>query len=48
MTRGFYGGPLTILKKPRRKRPGVHSKCRHTNHKTGKYYCGTKYKGQGR
>ena len=34
--------------KPKKKRPGVHSKNRHTNQKTGKYYCGTKYRGQGR
>jgi len=34
--------------KPKKKRPGVHSKNRNTNHKTGKYYCGTKYRGQGR
>ena len=49
MARGFFG-PLTILKKPRKKRPGIHSKCRHTNQKNGKYYnrkC-KKYKGQGR
>ena len=32
----------------RKKRPGVHSKNRHTNQKSGKYYTGTKYKGQGR
>ena len=24
--------------KPKKKRPGVHSKNRNTNHKTGKYY----------
>jgi len=34
--------------RPRKKRPGIHSKNRHTNQKTGKYYCGTKYRGQGR
>tara|TARA_Y100001963_G_scaffold124860_1_gene175979 strand:+ start:394 stop:540 length:147 start_codon:yes stop_codon:yes gene_type:complete len=34
--------------KPKKKRPGVHSKNRHTNQKNGKYYCGTKYRGQGR
>ena len=34
--------------KPKKKRPGIHSKNRHTNHKTGKYYSGTPYKGQGR
>lgn len=32
----------------RKKRPGIHSKSRHTNQKTGKYYAGTKYRGQGR
>jgi len=34
--------------KPKKKRPGVHSKCRHTKQKTGKYYSGTPYRGQGR
>jgi len=34
--------------RPKKKRPGIHSKCRHTNQKNGKYYCGTKYRGQGR
>ena len=47
MARGFFG-PLTVLKKPRKKRPGVHSKNRYTKQKTGKYYTGCKYKGQGR
>ncbi len=37
-----------IYKPARRKRPGVHSKNRNTNQKTGKYYTGPKYKGQGR
>ena len=46
MARSIYG--FVYLGKQRKKRPGVHSKCRNTNHKTGKYYCGTKYKGQGR
>ncbi len=46
MARGIYG--FVYREKVRKKRPGIHSKCRHTNHKTGKYYCGTKYKGQGR
>ena len=46
MARSIYG--FVYRDKPRKKRPGIHSKCRHTNHKTGKYYCGTKYKGQGR
>ena len=44
--------PITIVpiedNKPKKKRPGVHSKNRHTNQKHGKYYCGTKYRGQGR
>ena len=35
-------------KRARRKRPGVHSKNRHTNQKSGKYYSGTAYRGQGR
>ena len=39
--------------KPKKKRPGIHSKNRHTTQITGKYYTGTKngckrYKGQGR
>jgi len=46
MARSIYG--FVYRDKPRKKRPGIHSKCRHTNHKTGKYYCGAKYKGQGR
>jgi hypothetical protein len=33
---------------PSSKRPGVHSKNRHTTHKSGKYYNGTMYRGQGR
>ena len=48
MARGFFGGQITIVKKPRRKRPGIHSKSKNTNQKTGKYYAGTKYRGQGR
>ena len=35
-------------KQIKKKRPGVHSKNRHTNQKNGKYYSGTKYRGQGR
>ena len=35
-------------KQNKKKRPGVHSKNRHTNQKHGKYYSGTKYRGQGR
>ena len=38
----------TYVLKKKKKRPGVHSKNRHTNQKNGKYYTGTKYKGQGR
>lgn len=34
--------------KPKKKRPGVHSKNRNTNQKGGKYYSGSKYRGQGR
>ena len=34
--------------KAKKKRPGIHSKNRHTKQKTGKYYAGTKYRGQGR
>ena len=42
---------LTIkdyIKKPKKKRPGVHSKNRNTKQKSGKYYAGTPYRGQGR
>ena len=35
-------------KRSRKKRPGVHSKNRNTNQKSGKYYSGTPYRGQGR
>jgi hypothetical protein len=34
--------------KPKKKRPGVHSKNRNTKQKHGKYYNGPKYRGQGR
>ena len=37
-----------FYKKQRRKRPEFHSKNRNTNQKTGKYYDGSKYRGQGR
>ena len=47
MARKVWGFSAYIFK-PKKKRPGIHSKNRHTNHKTGKYYCGSKYKGQGR
>ena len=36
------------IHKPKKKRPNIHSKNRNTNQKNGKYYTGTKYKGQGR
>ncbi len=47
MARKVWGFSAYIFK-PKKKRPGVHSKCRHTNNKNGKYYCGSKYRGQGR
>ena len=34
--------------KTNKKRPGIHSKNKHTNQKTGKYYGGRLYRGQGR
>ncbi len=34
--------------KPSKKRPGIHSKNRHTNQTSGKYYSGRLYRGQGR
>ena len=34
--------------KPKKKRPGIHSKNRNTKQKSGKYYSGTPYRGQGR
>ena len=48
MARKSMFGTAGLFKKPKRKRPGIHSKNRHTNQKNGKYYCGTKYRGQGR
>ena len=39
---------VTYRKKSKKKRPGIHSKNRHTKQKTGKYYSGTAYRGQGR
>ena len=47
MARKIWGFSAYIFK-PKKKRPGIHSKSRHTNQKNGKYYCGTKYKRQGR
>ena len=41
-------GAAGLFKTPRKKRPGIHSKNRNTNQKNGKYYTGTKYRGQGR
>jgi len=38
----------SYTQKKRVRRPGVHSKNRNTNNKQGKYYSGSKYKGQGR
>ena len=35
-------------KQNRKKRPGIHSKNRNTKQKTGKYYTGRPYRGQGR
>jgi hypothetical protein len=34
--------------KPKKKRPGVHSKNRFTKQTSGKYYSGRLYRGQGR
>ena len=34
--------------KPKKKRPGIYSKNRNTKQKSGKYYSGTPYRGQGR
>ena len=53
MARKSFFGAMTYKVKPKKKRPGIHSKCRHTSQKNGKYYTGTKngckrYKGQGR
>jgi hypothetical protein len=46
MARSIYS--FVYLRKPKKKRPGIHSKSRNTNNKTGKYYSGSTYKGQGR
>ena len=40
-------GP-SYIHKPKKKRPGIHSKNKNTNQKNGKYYTGKKYRGQGR
>ena len=34
--------------KPKKKNPGIHSLSKYTNQKSGKYYAGSKYRGQGR
>ena len=39
---------VQIYKSARKKRPGVHSKNRNTKQKSGKYYSGCAYRGQGR
>ena len=39
---------VAYIEKPKRRRKGIHSKNRNTNQKNGKYYTGTKYRGQGR
>ena len=39
-------GTNTYFFTPKKKRPGIHSKNRNKKH--GKYYSGTKYRGQGR
>ncbi len=38
----------TYKRKAHTKRPGVHSKNRHTKQVNGKYYSGRLYRGQGR
>ena len=40
--------PKAYISKPKKKRKGIHSKNRNTNQKGGKYYKGSKYRGQGR
>ena len=37
----------TYIKKQKKKRKGIHSKNRNTNQKAGKYFSGSKYRGQG-
>ena len=36
----------TYVFRANKKRPGIHSKNRNTNQKSGKYYSATKYRGQ--
>ena len=40
--------PTAYKLKPKKKRKGIHSKNKNTNQKNGKYYKGSKYRGQGR
>ena len=42
------GNTFTFRSNGGKKRPGVHSKNRHTNQVSGKYYSGKLYRGQGR
>ena len=46
MAKRFF--PKAYVHKPKKKRKGIHSKNRNTNQKSGKYYKGSKYRGQGR
>ena len=46
MARKFFA--KTYIEKPKKRRKGIHSKNRNTNQKGGKYYKGSKYRGQGR
>jgi len=41
-------GMNTYFFTTKKKRPGIHSKSKNTNQKSGKYYAGSKYRGQGR
>ena len=46
MAKRFF--PKAYEAKPKKKRKGIHSKNKNTNNKKGKYYSGSKYRGQGR
>ena len=46
MAKRFF--PKAYEAKPKKKRRGTHSKNKNTNNKKGKYYSGSKYRGQGR
>lgn len=46
MAKRFF--PKAYVHKVKKKRKGIHSKNRNTNQKNGKYYKGSKYRGQGR